>query len=71
VRDVCTVPSPAQGLCNDNGCSSSGCTSGGGGQQSQLNNITLGPGPHYLFVDTRSGGGNCGMFTVTPTGIPN
>ena len=33
---------------------------------------TLGPGVHYLIVDSHSGGPttSCGSFTVTPTGVP-
>jgi hypothetical protein len=33
---------------------------------------TLGPGVHYLIVDSHSGGpmASCGSFTITPTGVP-
>jgi hypothetical protein len=36
---------------------------------------TLGPGPHYIVVDTFVNTGatappNCGLFTLTPTGVP-
>jgi len=73
VRDVCTTAS-TQKSCNDNFCApavGSMCAGPLNPVQSRTA-ATLGPGVHYLVVDSHSGGAasSCGSFTVTPTGVP-
>jgi hypothetical protein len=72
-RDVCTTTS-TQKSCNDNFCApavGSMCTGPATPVQSRTV-ATLGPGVHYLIVDSHSGGPatSCGSFTITPTGVP-
>jgi hypothetical protein len=72
-RDVCTTTS-TQKSCNDNFCApalGSMCTGPATPVQSRTA-ATLGPGVHYLIVDSHSGGpmASCGSFTITPTGVP-
>jgi hypothetical protein len=72
-RDVCTTTS-TQKSCNDNFCAQgagSMCTGPLNPVQSRTA-ATLGPGVHYLIVDSHSGGPmtSCGSFTVTPSGVP-
>jgi len=73
VRDVCTTSSVAnQKSCNDNFCAPPiGSTCPPGPVQSRTV-ATLGPGVHYLIVDSHSGApaASCGSFTVTPAGVP-
>jgi hypothetical protein len=71
VRDVCTMTTaPNQKSCNDNFCGpavGSMCPPGPPVQSRTV--ATLGPGVHYLVVDSHSGG-SCGSFTVSPNGVP-
>jgi hypothetical protein len=72
VRDVCTTSS-TQKSCNDNFCVpaiGSACVPGPPTQSRTV--ATLGPGVHYLVVDSHSGAPttSCGSFTVTPVGVP-
>jgi hypothetical protein len=73
-RDVCTTAA-TQKSCNDNFCAppavGSMCTGPLNPVQSRTT-ATLGPGVHYLIVDSHSGGPgtSCGSFTVTATGVP-
>ncbi len=71
VRDVCTMATaPNQKSCNDNFCGpalGSMCPAGPPVQSRTV--ATLGPGVHYLVVDSHAGG-TCGSFTVSPNGVP-
>lgn len=71
VRDVCTLATaPNQKSCNDNFCGpalGSMCPAGPPVQSRTV--ATLGPGVHYLVVDSHAGG-TCGSFTVSPNGVP-
>jgi hypothetical protein len=72
VRDVCTgTTAPNQKSCNDNFClpgAGSMCPPAIMPAQSRTT-ATLGPGVHYLIVDSHAGG-SCGSFTVSPNGVP-
>jgi hypothetical protein len=72
-REVCTTTS-TQKSCNDNFCApaaGSMCAGPANPVQSRTTAM-LGPGVHYLIVDSHSGGPgtSCGSFTITPTGVP-
>ncbi len=71
VRDVCTSAAATnQKSCNDNFCGpavGSMCPLGPPVQSRTV--ATLGPGVHYLVVDSHAGG-SCGSFTVSPNGVP-
>ena len=73
VRDVCTTTS-TQKSCNDNFCSPGlgAMCSGPPNPVQSRTTATLGPGVHYLIVDSHSGApaASCGSFTITPTGVP-
>lgn len=67
-REVCTA-SASQGACDDDSCMAPE-TCDGNSTQSRVAD-TLGPGVHYLIVDTYPDTpALCGQFTVTPAGVP-
>jgi hypothetical protein len=67
LRDVCTGTTRA---CDDDSCGSPGCGGGARPVQSRVT-ATLGPGVHYLVLDTYANSNpGCGPFTITPTGVP-
>jgi hypothetical protein len=70
VRDVCN-DNGSQLPCDDDSCrAGESCLPTGNPVQS-LVSATLGPGAHYLMLDTFSASpGPCGAFTITPTGVP-
>ncbi len=74
VRDVCTSTVIAnQKSCNDNFCAPpAGSMCAPTGPVQSRTTVALGPGVHYLIVDSHTGApaASCGSFTVTPTGVP-
>jgi hypothetical protein len=70
VRDVCTTAASERG-CDDDSCNSNAnCI--GTPAQSQVS-ANLGPGVHYLIVDTYPQNpppALCGAYTVTPSNVP-
>jgi hypothetical protein len=74
LRDVCTTASaPNQKACNDNFCAPAPAAMCPIGPPTQSRTTaTLGPGVHYLVVDSHVGPptASCGAFTVTPVGVP-
>lgn len=69
IRDVCTTTA-SQRACNDNFCRPVTCPIGPPTQSRTT--ATLGPGVHYLVVDSHAttAASACGAFTVTATGVP-
>ncbi|UJR86310.1 Hypothetical protein I5071_83940 [Sandaracinus amylolyticus] len=69
VRSVCSDASvTAQRMCNDDGCSGSGCS---GGLRSSIS-ATLAPGLYYLFVDGYQSGSSdcpCGAYSLSISGL--
>ncbi len=72
IRDVCTseLVTP-DNVCSDDGCMSSvSCLQGS--VQSMVT-FQLGPGAHYVVLDSfqhDAPAPSCGLFTVTPSGVP-
>ncbi len=73
LRDVCTATTAAaEDACNDDSCTADSTCFGTQPSQSKVQ-AQLGPGVHYLVVDTLMNAApavNCGLYSVNPNNVP-
>ncbi len=72
-REVCTARTMmSEVACNDDACGGTAMNPDScfpGPKQSKVSGL-LGPGPHYIVLDTFVQNIRTGLFTLTPTGVP-